>query len=65
MRHLLQHLLENGQIEPLRDYREEHLGASAASVLEDLQSGGRSWEAQVPEAVTALIKERRLFGYPG
>jgi len=65
MRHLLQYLLESGQVEPLSDYREEHLSASAASVLKDLQSGGRSWEAQVPEAVTALIKERRLFGYPG
>jgi len=34
MRHLLQYLLESGQVEPLRDYREEHLSSSAASVLE-------------------------------
>jgi hypothetical protein len=65
MRHLLGYLLECGQLEPLREYREEYLGVTAASVLQDLQSGGGSWEAQVPEAVTALIKERRLFGYPG
>jgi hypothetical protein len=64
MRHLLRYLLESGQVEPLRDYREEHLSASAASVLQDLQSGGRAWEAQVPEAAAALIKQRRLFGYP-
>lgn len=64
MRHLLRYLLESGQVEPLRDYREEHLSESAASVLHDLQSGGRAWEAQVPEAVVALIKQRQLFGYP-
>jgi hypothetical protein len=65
MRHLLQYLLEGGQVEPLREYQEEHLGEAAPDVLADLQSGGRSWEAEVPEAVTSLIKERRLFGYPG
>jgi hypothetical protein len=54
-----------GQVEPLREYREEHLGVSAADVLADLQSGGRSWEAHVPEAVVALIKQRRLFGCSG
>jgi hypothetical protein len=65
IRHLLQYLLESGQVDPLHEYREEHLGASATSVLVDLQSGGSSWEAQVPEAAAALIKQQRLFGYPG
>jgi hypothetical protein len=32
---------------------------SAPDVLADLQSGGRSWETHVPEAVSALIKQRR------
>jgi hypothetical protein len=64
MRHLLRYLLESGQVEPLYDYREEHLSESAADVLEDLQSGGRTWEAHVPEAAATLIKQRRLFGYP-
>jgi hypothetical protein len=65
IRHLLQYLLESGQVDPLHEYREEHLGASATSVLVDLQSGGSSWEAQVPEAAATLIKQQRLFGYPG
>lgn len=65
MRHLLRYLLESGQVESLREYREEHLGVAAADVLADLQAGGRSWEAHVPEAVSALIKQRRLFGYLG
>jgi hypothetical protein len=64
MRHLLKYLLESGQVEPLHDYREENLSESAANVLQDLQSGGRAWEAQVPEAAATLIKRRRLFGYP-
>jgi hypothetical protein len=37
---------------------------SAADVLADQQSGGQSWEAHVPEAVAALIKQRLLFGCP-
>ena len=65
IRHLLRYLLESGQVDPLREYREESLGVTAASVLADLQSGGTSWEAQVPEAVAGLIKERRFFDYPG
>jgi hypothetical protein len=65
IRHLLTYLLETGQIEPLREYREEHLGVTGSAVLADLQSGGRSWEAHVPEVVAALIKQRRLFGHPG
>ena len=65
MHHVLQYLLESGQVEPLRDYREEYVRASAGSILADLQSGGRTWEAQVPEAAAALIRRRRLFGYPG
>jgi len=65
VRHLLRYLLESGQVEPLHEYLEEHLGVTAADVLADLQSGGKSWEAQVPDAATTLIKQRRLFGYPG
>jgi hypothetical protein len=65
IRHLLQYLLESGQVDPLHAYREEHLGASGAAVLADLQSGGTAWEDQVPKAVAALIKQRRFFGYLG
>jgi hypothetical protein len=65
IRHLLRYLLETGQVDPLREYREEHAGVTAAVVLADLQSGGSSWEAHVPEVVAALIKQRRLFGHPG
>ena len=65
IRHLLRFLVESGQVDPLREYREESLGVAAAAVLADLQSGGTSWETQVPEAVANLIKQRRLFDYPG
>jgi hypothetical protein len=65
VRHLLQYLLESGQVDPLREYKEEYIGASGAVVLADLRLGGTSWDAQVPEVVAALIKQRRLFGYPG
>ncbi|HXJ96102.1 MAG TPA: TonB-dependent receptor [Terriglobia bacterium] len=65
IRHLLRFLVESGQVDPLREYREENLGVSAAAVFADLQSGGTSWETVVPEAAVTLIKQRRLFDYPG
>jgi len=65
IRHLLRYLLDSRFVDLLPEYQEAHVGVTGAAALADLQAGGRSWEAQVPETVTALIKQRRLFGYPG
>ena len=63
IRHLLRYLIDNGQVEPLREYRQESLGVTGAAVLADLQAGGKYWEAQVPEEAAELIKQRRFFDY--
>ena len=64
-RHLLQHMLDNELIVELQAIPDESPPVVAADVLEDLQAGGIAGELAVPTAAASLIKERRLFGYPG
>jgi hypothetical protein len=64
-RHLYAHLLENRRIEDLTGYQEEHLRVFARDVLGSIRSGDGRWESLVPPEVVRIIRERRLFGYPG
>ena len=64
-RHLLRHLLDNQLIVELQATPDESPPVVAVDVLRDLQAGGIAWESAVPIAAASLIKEWRLFGYPG
>jgi hypothetical protein len=65
VRRLYAHFLENGLIEDLQGCREECLSIYARQVLDQIRAGDPHWEAAVPKAVVAMIKERRLFGWRG
>ena len=65
VRQLYAHFLENGLIENIRGCREDYLGIYARDVLDQIRSGDPRWEGAVPAAVVTMIKERRLFGWPG
>jgi hypothetical protein len=62
LRHLYQHLLENGFIEQIRHVREDQLHVFPGSVLVQIQAGAAGWEELVPAPVAALIKKGGLFG---
>jgi len=64
-RRLYWYLLESGQIQPVREFREEQLHVYPDDVLAKIQSGDASWEAMVPPAVAEIIRTRGLFGYKG
>jgi hypothetical protein len=64
-RHLYAHFLENGLIEDIQGCREDYLRIYARDVLDQIRADDPRWEAAVPEPVVAMIKERRLFGWPG
>lgn len=61
--HLYAHLLQNGFIEPVRDFSEAGLSLLPRDVLGELQAGDPAWENLVPPQVVAMIKARGFFGY--
>ena len=62
-RRLYWYLLENGQIQPVREFREEQLHVYPDDVLAKIQSGDATWESMVPPAVAGIIRSRGLFGF--
>jgi hypothetical protein len=62
-RRLYWYLLESGQIQPVREFREEQLHVYPDDVLAKIESGDASWETMVPPAVAEIIRSRGLFGF--
>lgn len=65
LRHLLDHLRDNGFIQAIRDFTPTDLSILPHDVLAKLQASDPSWENLVPAAVVRVIKERGLLGYRG
>jgi hypothetical protein len=63
LRHLRDHLLENGRIQSLQHVHETNLELSSEDVMSRIAGGDSSWETMVAGPVAARIKERSLFGY--
>jgi hypothetical protein len=63
LRHLYAHLLENGHIAGIEDYRPEYLSLFPPFVLSKIQSGDGTWENDVPPEVVELIKRGKMFGW--
>ncbi len=62
LRHLHAYLIENHYIENLKDYDERCLPIFSSDVLKKIREGDPSWQGMVPEQVSKIIQERRLFG---
>jgi hypothetical protein len=60
---LYAYLRQNGQIEAIREFREDQLHVYPGAVLAKIRAGTKDWEKMVPSVVVRIIKERRLFGY--
>ncbi|WP_347332781.1 hypothetical protein [Marinimicrobium locisalis] len=63
LRHLYQHLLDNGYIVQLERFNEDYLDIFSPNVLEQIGSGQSGWEHQVPDVVAEKIKRQKLFGH--
>ena len=63
LQHLYAHLLENGLIEPIRQFSTEQLHASPGDVLKMIQTGDATWKNFVPAAAAAVIERDKLFGW--
>ena len=60
---IYQSLVARGSIRQLDNYTREYLSIFSQHALEKIRRGDPSWEAMVPNAVAAAIRERRLLGY--
>ncbi len=61
--HLYQHLVSNGYILDITNYKEEVLPYYSHIVLNKMREGDPAWETMVPKYVSAFIKGKNLFGY--
>jgi hypothetical protein len=61
LRHVYEHLVENGLIVPIQQVNEHELHILPRDALAKIQSGDPSWEAMVPEPAVRIIKDRQLF----
>jgi len=60
---LYQYLLESRHIVPVSRYNERIIHIYPQDVLKDIHSNTPGWEAKVPQALSKLIKDKKLFGY--
>lgn len=63
LKHLYAYLLENGYIQPLRNYSPELLRIRRRDVLRKIETGDAAWESMVPPPIVEVIKREQLFGY--
>jgi hypothetical protein len=53
----------NQKVVDISDYNKEYLSIYSKEVLELIYNGKGGWESMLPKKVSALIKEKKLFGY--
>lgn len=63
--HLLEYLRARGFIVALNDVVHEYLDIHSPDVIQMISSDSGNWSDLVPTGVAAIIREQRLFGYPG
>jgi hypothetical protein len=63
LRNLYAHLLESGNLVPVRGSNPAVMDIFSRDVLARIQRGEGGWETMVPEKAAEVIKARGLFGY--
>ncbi len=62
MKNLYKYFIKNHRILDISDYNRTYLSIFSWDVLRKIQSNQRGWESSLPENVSDLIKEKKLFG---
>lgn len=58
---LFQYFLDSGKIKDIKTYNSEYLHINSDEVLKMIQLGKGTWEDMVPEQLSTIIKEKKLF----
>ena len=62
MKNLYKYFIKNHRILDISDYNRTYLSIFSWDVLKKIQSNQRGWESSLPDNVSDLIKEKKLFG---
>lgn len=63
LKHLYEHLVDNGFVEDIQTYNRDYLSAYSGDILKQIQTSDPAWEKSVPPPVAQVIKAKHLFGY--
>ncbi len=63
MKELYKFFKYNGKMLDIKDFNPEILDILSRKVLKMIADGEEGWEDMLPEGVSEIIKEQRLFGY--
>jgi len=63
MKELYKFFKYNGKMLDIKDYDPEILDVFSRNVLQMIADGEEGWEEMLPQGISDIIKEQRLFGY--
>jgi hypothetical protein len=63
MKNLYKYFKDNKKIRDIENFNESLLSIYSWEVLEEIKNNSPGWEQKLPESISKLIKEKKLFGY--
>lgn len=63
MKNLYKYFKDNKKIRDIENFNESLLSIYSWEVLEEIKNNSLGWEQKLPESISKLIKEKKLFGY--
>jgi len=63
MKNLYKYFKDNQKIRDIENFNKSLLNIYSWEVLEEIKNNSLGWEQKLPEAISKLIKEKKLFGY--
>ena len=63
MKNLYKYFKDNKKIRDIENFNKSLLSIYSWEVLEEIKNNSPGWEQKLPEAISKLIKEKKLFGY--
>ena len=63
MKNLYKYFKDNQKIRDIKSFNKSLLTIYSRDVLEEIKNNSHGWEQKLPDAISKLIKEKKLFGY--
>ena len=64
MKNLYKYFKDNQKIRDIENFNRSLLDIYSWEVLDEIKNNSSGWEQKLPESISKLIKEKKLFGYP-